>query len=713
MDTKTKFYPLDGGLDVVTPAIEIKPGYALAMQNFEPWFNGGYRRIDGYERYDGHPKPSEQTFIGFNVSMTAGLVPGNTVTGVTSGATGVVNGVYVDDGTFGHDVIAVTKTTGTFLNGESANAGAFTITSDPILRYSPTLADPTATSDLELDWLLAAQNMYRTDILVVPGSGDVRGAWQRKTNVYAIRDNAGATAGVLFKSSAAGWTTTGITMTQYVFFSGGGGGTAQPLPAEGDAINGQTSGAAATVHRVVQQGGATATNDAFGYLVLRAVTGTFTNAENLRKGVTKFAVAASGSTQFAFPVGGTYRFVNHNFFAGAATYRTYGVNGVGPAFEIDENNFVSPILMPLTPLSGQPAFNTPYLVEEHLSFLFLGFPGGTFQNSVAGQPLVYNGFLGAAEFGVGAELTGMLSQTGGVLIVFSEQDAHGLFGQDTTNWQLKIVSGKKGNKLYSASQLDTIYSLDSIGISSLQRTQAFGDFAASTISQRIQPVIEGLRTAISDSSVVRAANQYRLYFTDGSSIVAYVPQSGDTDQTVAATGRRAETQFGFLFYPIAFKKVYNTEDENGVERSYVCSSGGFVYEDRKGDNFDGAEIQSFVKLAFNHVGSPSLIKKFRRLVLEINSRKPLHLKVSHDIAFGSSDYGEGQADIDVSSGGGSYDFDNWDECFFDSDVVSSAQADLGGSGENIGISFYNQSAIAQPFILQGITLHYDPRRLKR
>lgn len=713
MDTKTKFYPLDGGLDVVTPAIEIKPGYALAMQNFEPWFNGGYRRIDGYERYDGRPKPSEQTFIGFNVSVTAGLVVGNTLTGMTSGATGIVNGVYVDDGTFGHNVIAVTKTTGTFLNGELANAGALTITSDPILRYSPTLADPTATSDLELDWLLAAQNLYRTDILIVPGSGDVRGAWQRKTNVYAIRDNAGATAGILFKSSAAGWTTTGITMTQYVFFSGGGGGTAQPLPIEGDAINGQTSGATATVHRVIQHGGATATNDAFGYLVLRAVTGTFTNTENLRKGATKFAVAAAGSTQFAFPVGGTYRFVNHNFFAGAATYRTYGVNGVGPAFEIDENNFVSPILMPLTPLSGQPAFNTPYLVEEHLSFLFLGFPGGTFQNSVAGQPLVYNGFLGAAEFGVGAELTGMLSQTGGVLIVFSEQDAHGLFGQDTTNWQLKIVSGKKGNKLYSASQLDTIYSLDSIGISSLQRTQAFGDFAASTISQRIQPVIEGLRTAISDSSVVRAANQYRLYFTDGSSIVAYVPQSGDTDQTVAATGRRAETQFGFLFYPIAFKKVYNTEDENGVERSYVCSSGGFVYEDRKGNNFDGAEIQSFVKLAFNHVGSPSLIKKFRRLVLEINSRKPLHLKVSHDIAFGSSDYGEGQADIDVSSGGGSYDFDNWDECFFDSDVVSSAQADLGGSGENIGISFYNQSAIAQPFILQGITLHYDPRRLKR
>jgi len=29
--TKTQYYPLEGGLDVVTPALSIKPGKALAM----------------------------------------------------------------------------------------------------------------------------------------------------------------------------------------------------------------------------------------------------------------------------------------------------------------------------------------------------------------------------------------------------------------------------------------------------------------------------------------------------------------------------------------------------------------------------------------------------------------------------------------------------------------------------------------------------------
>lgn len=709
MDTKTKYYSLGGGLDVVTAAIEIDPGFAIAMQNYEPWFNGGYRRIDGFERFDGHPKPSEQTFIGFNVSTAVGLILGGVVTGVTSGATGKISGIYLDDGTFGHDVIGVTKVAGTFVNGESVNVGAFTITSAPIIRYTPTIA---ASGDLEQMWLLQAQNYYRADILVVPGSGDVRGAWQRKTNVYAIRDNAGATAGILHKASAAGWTTTGITMTRYIYFATGGGGTAQPLPAEGTAVNGQTSGATATIHRVITHGGATATNDAFGYFVLRSVTGTFSNGENLRVGVTTFAISGSASVAFAFPPGGNYRFKNHNFFGGSSTYRTYGVNKVGPAFEIDENNFVTPILLPMSPITGQPPSNSPYLIEEHLNNLFLAFPGGSLVQSVVGEPLLINGFLGAAEFGLGSEITGLNSVTGGVLAISTEQDVRGLFGNNITDWVLKVVGEKKGDQLYSPRRIDTVYSLDSVGISSLSRTQSFGDFVAATISQRVQPIVQARRALFTDATIVRNSNQYRLYFSDGSGLIMYVPQSGATDQTLGG-GQKAVTQFGLLRYPIVFRKVYNTEDENGLERTYICTTGGFVYEDQKGTNFDGAVINSYIRLAFNHLGTPAYRKHFRRAVLELNSHHPLLLKYLHDLSFGSTESQTGQIDISVSAGGGLWDTDNWDECLWDSDVVSSARADLGGTGENIGIVIFNSSATVQPFILQGMILHFDLRKLQR
>ena len=99
--TQTKYYPFNGGLDVVTPALSVDPGFALAMVNYEPWFNGGYRRIDGYERFDGHAKPSLGTAYGVVMSSLAGITGVGTSTttqpnayqpgtGRTSGATAIV-----------------------------------------------------------------------------------------------------------------------------------------------------------------------------------------------------------------------------------------------------------------------------------------------------------------------------------------------------------------------------------------------------------------------------------------------------------------------------------------------------------------------------------------------------------------------------------------------------------------------------------------------
>ena len=85
VNTKTQYYALEGGLDVVTPPLTIRPGSALAMVNFEPWYQGGYRRVPGYERFDGSPKPSDATFTGFEVSTVAGLTLRDVITGDTLG----------------------------------------------------------------------------------------------------------------------------------------------------------------------------------------------------------------------------------------------------------------------------------------------------------------------------------------------------------------------------------------------------------------------------------------------------------------------------------------------------------------------------------------------------------------------------------------------------------------------------------------------------
>ena len=715
MATVAEYFPLGGGLDVVTPALSIPAGRAIALVNFEPWYNDGYRRIDGFERFDGRPRPHLQTYIGFDLVDSTGLTTGTVLTGDTSGATGTVIGISGNS-------VGVTKVTGTFVAGEDLNTAAYTIDagSVPTERAAPD-------QDTEDTFILAAWDEYRDDILVVPGSGEVRGIWRKKADTYAWRNNAGATAGIMHVASASGWTTTGITLTDYVKFDAGGGGAARALPVEGDTVTGGTSGASGTVHRVIQWAGSTSGNDATGYLVLTGVTGgPFSDNEKLQVSGTDRADANGASSTLSFSINGEYRFHNHNFFGGSSSFRAYGVNGVDDAFEIDESGIVSPILIPTTAdlvgvtENNEPPGGEPFLIEEHNNHLFLAFPGGRVVHSVQGEPMNFSGFLTAAEFGLGDEVTGMNSVVGSVLVLTTERETRGLFGINVTDWTLKLLGEQTGGRLYTTQKLDTVYSLDDLGITSVARTDTFGDFVGATISQLVQPVVNTLRDLVNASTVVRSSNQYRLYFSDNSMLIMYVPQPGSVNES-RGTETALKAQFGYAQYPFPVNRIYNTEDEFGAERSFFASTDGYVYEDRVGNNYDGVAIQSYIRTAFSHMGSPAWRKRFRRLDVELSANRPFRLLVQGDLSYGATELSTSISDITTTdvqeigifAGGGFWETDNWDEFNWDGQNISNARAQLRGTGENISFLMFNESAVSDPFILQGLTVHYDRRRLQR
>ena len=718
--TKTQYYPLSGGLDIVTPALSILPGKAIAMVNFEPWYQGGYRRIPGYERFDGQPKPSDATFTGFNVSTILGLTLRDTITGDTSGATGTLVGIYDDDGSFGSDVIGVTAVVGSFLNGEPCNAGAFTIDSDPIVLYSNTV-------DNEETWLLESELVRREVILVVPGSGQTRGVWQRLADVYAIRDNVGATAGIVHKATATGWDTVPITMAETIRFDTGV--VAGGLVVEGDTLTGATSGATATIHRIVLNGGSNSWDGSGeGYYVLTGVAGgPFQDGELLESpAATTVATADGVNSTFALSVGGVYQFINHNFFGSSTSYRVYACNGVDPGFEIDENDIVSPILMPINPATRlAPTNNKPYLVEEHRNHLFFAFEGGSVQHSATGTPLIFSGFLGAAEFGMGDKLTSMNSIVGNVLVISSTRETRGLFGTTVLDWELRIVAEQSGSLLFGSQKIDTVYSLDDLGITSVARSDQFGDFISATVSQQVQPILIEQRQRFVDSTIVRESNQYRTYFSDRSFLIMFIPAGTQTETQVRRRTAKSPTEFGFGSYPQAVAMIYNTDDDLGKERTYFVTSDpsneGFVFEDQIGRNFDGANIQSYVRTAFNQVGSPSYRKRFRRADLELNPPQTLSLQFASDLTYSTSEVSSGIttlettdiSEVDIFGGGGFWDDVNWDEFLWDGQAISTARANLSGTGENISFLIFNDTAKAAAWVMQGITLHYDMRRLQR
>jgi hypothetical protein len=97
----TTSFTMQGGLDLVTPAIALKPGKAVSAVNYES-DAAGYARIQGYERYDGRPSPYQG-----DAADTAGMDERRAVIEAVPGV-GPVRGVWV----YGGHVWAFRDTTG-------------------------------------------------------------------------------------------------------------------------------------------------------------------------------------------------------------------------------------------------------------------------------------------------------------------------------------------------------------------------------------------------------------------------------------------------------------------------------------------------------------------------------------------------------------------------------------------------------------------------
>ena len=111
---ESTYFPFEGGLNMVDPSLALKPGELVAAKNFEIDIRGRYRRVDGYERFDGQTLPSDITY--YRIPFTVGTardsvfdsafssafdmqIPskGDLVKGETSGAVGSILQVSVED----------------------------------------------------------------------------------------------------------------------------------------------------------------------------------------------------------------------------------------------------------------------------------------------------------------------------------------------------------------------------------------------------------------------------------------------------------------------------------------------------------------------------------------------------------------------------------------------------------------------------------------
>jgi len=123
----TKSFPLRGGLNLVDAPLTIPNGMCLSAINYELLTTDGYKRIDGFERFDGQDSPSEESY--WILNFTAGSIIEPEVDaiayGAASGAAGKVGLVVITSGTWaGNDAagyLVLFNVVGSFTDTETIN----------------------------------------------------------------------------------------------------------------------------------------------------------------------------------------------------------------------------------------------------------------------------------------------------------------------------------------------------------------------------------------------------------------------------------------------------------------------------------------------------------------------------------------------------------------------------------------------------------------
>jgi len=675
------YLEFSGGLDLVTPSIQTKPGSVREASNFEVGINGRYERIAGYERFDGQSKPSDAQYARLDVTITGSVSAGDTVTGVSSGATGVV--VLVDtSGT--PNFLVITKITDTFSNPEDLNVTA--------VKQAETLSlaiiDGAATPKLHAAYKNLAADEYRADIAALPGAGDVLGVWMLNDVVYAFRNNAGNTEADMFESSSSGWVQVALGF-ELPFTSGG---TYEVV--DGDTITGQGSGSTATVARVVLQSGSWAAGTAVGKFVFASQSGPFQSEDLDVGGNTDVATIAADSTAITLLPDGRYEFVSHNFGGQAGTLKMYGCDTVNRGFEFDGTTFV--------PVDTGMTVDVPIHVRAHRNHLFFSFAGSA-QHSGLGFPYQWTIVSGASEIAVGADITAFQSEPGGegnaALGIYTKDSIHILYGTDSSSWNLVKYRDEVGAFPYSVRQIGTTIFMDDRGVMNLRTVQAFGNFQHNTVTRMIQPWINDRKSLVTGACIVREKSQVRFFFSNNSAL--YITLDGN-------------------FKPVGLMPVdflnpatctFSLEMNDGSEAIMFGSDNGFVYELEKGTSFDGEAIDYALNLHFHHSGSPRFLKRYTDVSLEVAGSGYGEFSFTYELGYGDSEIPQPGSQLSTMAFAETrWDSFTWDQFFWDGVTLKPINLTLNGNAENISMIIRGSSDEYVPFQISGALLRYIPRR---
>jgi len=374
--------------------------------------------------------------------------------------------------------------------------------------------------------------------------------------------------------------------------------------------------------------------------------------------------------------GGTYTF-SENYYAEAGLGAVVlWANGVDNA-RVFDGTTVTKIVN-----AGMGVNDKPVFILGTWDRAVVSYPGGSVQMSKTSDPRDWT--IGTVELQTGYEVTSLTSMVGDTVVVTGRTRISIIRRVDAVDYSVETFSDVVGAYPYTVQKLfDTIVFMSDMGVTTLQASQDFGDFATASVSEKIKRTLLKYKDKITCSVVVRPLNQYRLYFSDGRFLVFSFYNKKLRGVTLCQ-------------YPNPVLSATEGKDISGNPIMFFASLQGFLYKMETGTSFDGAPIDTKMSTPYYHYKAPRHWKSFQQITLEVASIDELTFGVrpSFDyLARGTTRAAE--EFFDIMGAGSVYGEDEWGAAtsiWGGSESTNRVMYKLHGIGSNMSVSLYTLTA---------------------
>jgi len=400
------------------------------------------------------------------------------------------------------------------------------------------------------------------------------------------------------------------------------------------------------------------------------------------------------------------------------TGRLYGVDGKNRAFELDTDTDT------LVQINSGYDNDTPHHIESQGNRLCVGFRAGECAFSSVFTPHDFNAVNGAGSVGVQDWLTGMLAGPDGVLYIFCKDKTYLFKGLDGSLSDTELTKHSKdvGAYPYTGQALgEHTFFYDTWGLTSLEVTDKYGDVLTNSISTKIQPVLQGHQPII--AVVSRGKAQYKLYFRkpnesfkttllnatiiDGGS-VGFTHSIYPFTITHASIGEWLGQDQSWSFSATEELHIAGVKelDTDGVTTVYK------VYEMDVGNSFDGESYSSYLTLPFNFINSPHVVKKFRKMMVNVDTLDYTSLDYSVDFNFGANSDPKDTGGGLLKPSGDRWSGGIWDQFYWGTGYTQYAEGYINGIGHNLSVTLVSTSDRENPHTLKDISFIYQELRME-